>query len=173
MKDYYKILEINFDADITEVKKAYRRLAMQYHPDKNKAPDAAQRFIEITEAYEVLCDTSKKAYYDNIYKEYFFSKQTTSHSDTSYQEKQQTWTDIGRQKAKEYSNMSYDDFSKRILDELKLGAGYLPNIFTIGFVLLGGIGMFTLLPKAFNEGGGMGIFILAMIVGLGFLVYHL
>ncbi len=69
--------------------------------------------------------------------------------------------------------MSYEDFSKRILDEIKLGAGYLPNIFTIGFVLIGCIGMFTILPKAFSDGSGMGLFILVMIIGLGFLVYHL
>lgn len=173
MKDYYKILEINFGADTTEVKKAYRRLAMKYHPDKNKATDAAQQFIEITEAYEVLCDNAKKAYYDNIYREYSFTKQTTIQTESRYQQKQQTWTDYGKEKAKEYSNMSYDEFSKRILDELKIGAGYLPNIFTIGLLLIGAIGMFTVLPKAFSDGGGMGLFVLLMIVGLGFLVYHL
>lgn len=173
MKDYYKILEIDFGADITEVKKGYRRLAMKYHPDKNKATDAAERFIEITEAYEVLCDNTKKTYYDNIYREYFFAKHTTSQAESSYEQKQQTWTDYGKRKAKEYSNMSYDDFSKRILDELKIGAGYLPNIFTIGLLFIGAIGMFTLLPKAFSDSGGMGFFILLMIMGLCILVYHL
>jgi hypothetical protein len=173
MKDYYKILEISFGADTTEIKKAYRRLALKYHPDRNKAADAAQRFIEITEAFEVLWDTSKRIDYDNLYKKYFFTKDTTLQSDTSYERKQQTWTDHGKQKAKEYSSMSYEDFSKRILDEIKLGAGYLPNIFTIGFVLICCIGMFTILPKAFSDGVGMGLFILVMIVGLGFLVYHL
>ena len=173
MKDYYKILEINFSADLTEVKRAYRRLAMKYHPDKNKATDAAQRFIEITEAYEVLCDTTKKAYYDNIYSKYFYSKQTNPQTESTYNQNQRTWTDYGKQKAKEYSNMSYDDFSKRFLDEIKIGAGYLPNIFTIGLLLIGVIAMFTMLPKTLSDDGGMGIFILLMIVGLVFRVYHL
>lgn len=173
MKDYYKILEIHFVAGIPEIKKAYRRLALKYHPDRNKASDATQRFIEITEAYEVFCDGRKRADYDNIYKSYVFDNNVAVYASNSYQEKQQTWTDYGRQKAKEYSDMSYDDFSKRILDEMKLGAGYLPNVFTIGFVLIGGIAMFTLLPKAFSEGAGMGFFALVMIIGMGVLVYHL
>ena len=71
MKDYYKILEIEFGADISSVKKAFRRLALRYHPDKNKAPDASTKFIEITEAYEVLNNDIKKNQYDNLYSSYF------------------------------------------------------------------------------------------------------
>jgi hypothetical protein len=173
MKDYYKILEINFGADISDIKKAYRQLALKYHPDRNNAFDAAQRFIAITEAYEVLRDTNKRTDYDNLYREYYFKKEPTPQPDTSYQQKQKTWTDYGEQKAKEYSHMSYEDFSKRVLDEIKIGAGYLPNFLTIALVGIGAIGMLTVLPKAFNEGGGMGFFVILMMVGLGFLVYHL
>ncbi len=79
MKDYYKILEIDFGADILTVKKAYRKLALKYHPDKNKAPDAAQKFIEITEAYEVLRDSIKKEEYDRLYQNYFRTKTETKY----------------------------------------------------------------------------------------------
>lgn len=173
MKDYYKILEINFGADTIEIKKAYRRLALKYHPDRNKASDAAERFIEITEAYEVLWDTFKRNDYDSQYKKYFFSKDPTLQRNTSYEHKEETWSEHGRQKAKEYSSMSYEVFSKRILDEIKLGAGYLPNIFTIGLMLSSCIAMFIFLPKALDDGIGMGLIILVTIVGLGFLLYHL
>ncbi|MEZ5041094.1 MAG: molecular chaperone DnaJ [Saprospiraceae bacterium] len=64
-RDYYEILGVSKSADQTEVKKAYRKLAIQYHPDKN--PDnkeAEEKFKEAAEAYEVLSDADKKARYD-------------------------------------------------------------------------------------------------------------
>lgn len=54
MLDYYSILGLRTGASKDEIKKAYRRLAMQYHPDKNPSPDARQKFIRITEAYDGL-----------------------------------------------------------------------------------------------------------------------
>lgn len=64
MKDYYKILELDVSATQQEIKKAYRRLALQYHPDKNQGdPYAAAQFTEIKEAYEVLTNPQKKQYY--------------------------------------------------------------------------------------------------------------
>lgn len=54
MHRYYKILEINENSSIEEIKQAYRRLAKKYHPDINKSPGAQERFIQINEAYEVL-----------------------------------------------------------------------------------------------------------------------
>ena len=64
LKDYYKILQIEPSATMVEIKKAYRQLAQQFHPDKNlNDPYAATQFVEIKEAYEVLTDPSKKEYY--------------------------------------------------------------------------------------------------------------
>jgi len=64
MKDYYKILELDVSATLPEIKKAYRRLAQQYHPDKNpQDPYAAANFSAIKEAYEVLTNPAKKEYY--------------------------------------------------------------------------------------------------------------
>lgn len=63
-KDYYEILGVSKNADADEIKSAYRRLAKKYHPDLNKAPDAAEKFKEINEAYEVLGDEKKRANYD-------------------------------------------------------------------------------------------------------------
>jgi molecular chaperone DnaJ len=65
VRDYYEILECERDADENALKKAYRRLAMQYHPDRNGGDATAEaRFKEITEAYEVLRDPEKRAVYD-------------------------------------------------------------------------------------------------------------
>ncbi len=62
--DYYDVLGLDRSASPDEVKRAFRRLAMQYHPDRNPEPDAHERFKAINEAYEVLSDPEKRAAYD-------------------------------------------------------------------------------------------------------------
>ena len=63
--DYYKILEVSENEDISEIKKQYRKLAMKYHPDRNAGDErAAKKFREITEAYEVLSNEKKRKEYD-------------------------------------------------------------------------------------------------------------
>ena len=64
VKDYYEVLGLPRSADHSQVKQAYRKLALKFHPDKNKAEDAEERFKEIGEAYEVLSDEDKKAAYE-------------------------------------------------------------------------------------------------------------
>lgn len=63
-KSLYKTLEISEGASEAEIKKAYRKLARQYHPDVNKEPEAEEKFKEINAAYEILSDKEKKAQYD-------------------------------------------------------------------------------------------------------------
>ncbi len=66
-RDYYEILGVSKDADERDVKKAYRREAMRYHPDRNPDdPDAEQKFKDATEAYDVLMDAEKRAAYDRF-----------------------------------------------------------------------------------------------------------
>lgn len=63
-RDYYEILGVPRDADLKSIKDAYHRLAMKWHPDRNKAPDAEERFKEIAKAYAVLSNPKKRAQYD-------------------------------------------------------------------------------------------------------------
>ena len=63
-KDYYKILGVSKNASAEEIKRAYRKLALQYHPDKNSSD--GEKFKEINEAYQVLSDTQKRAQYDQF-----------------------------------------------------------------------------------------------------------
>ncbi len=65
-RDYYEVLGVNREANADEIKKSYRKLARQYHPDVNKASDAEARFKEINEAYEVLSDDRKRAAYNQF-----------------------------------------------------------------------------------------------------------
>jgi molecular chaperone DnaJ len=65
-RDYYEVLGVARDAAPDAIKKAYRKLAIQLHPDRNKAADAEERFKELSEAYAVLSDAEKKARYDQF-----------------------------------------------------------------------------------------------------------
>lgn len=65
-RDYYEILGVDKKVSTTDIKSAYRKLAMQYHPDRNKSPDAEEKFKEISEAYAVLSDQNKRQQYDQF-----------------------------------------------------------------------------------------------------------
>jgi DnaJ-class molecular chaperone len=64
IKDFYSLLQIKKNASDEEIKKAYRRLALQYHPDQNQSDEAEEKFKAINEAYSVLSDPAVKKYYD-------------------------------------------------------------------------------------------------------------
>src|SRR3989338_4416428 len=58
-KDYYQLLGVSKSSSADEIKKAYRKLALEFHPDRNKSADASAKFKEVTKAYEVLSDPQK------------------------------------------------------------------------------------------------------------------
>ena len=65
MTDLYSALGLSSHAPLADIKKAFRQQASLYHPDRNPAPDAAQRFRAAQEAYDVLSDTARRAAYDD------------------------------------------------------------------------------------------------------------
>ena len=65
-QDYYSILGVARNVNDEEIRKAFRKKAMEFHPDRNKSPDAEEKFKEINEAYQVLSDTKKRAQYDRF-----------------------------------------------------------------------------------------------------------
>lgn len=65
-KDYYDILGVSKNASEAEIKKAYRKLALEYHPDRNKTKEAEEKFKEVSRAYEVIGDASKRKQYDQF-----------------------------------------------------------------------------------------------------------
>lgn len=78
-KDYYDILGVPKDATERQIKKAFHKLAMKYHPDRNKSPDAEVKFREIAEAYETLSDDAKRREYDHFGSGYFSRESQSRH----------------------------------------------------------------------------------------------
>lgn len=107
-KDYYSILEISKNSSEKEIRRAYRRLAKQYHPDINKSKDAHEKFIEITEAYEILIN--QRFQYD-----YQPSGTTTDEwKKAEYRnEKYEKFREEVREKARQQARMRYEEFQKQ------------------------------------------------------------
>src|SRR5690606_34531787 len=96
MKNYYSILEINFQATVIEIKKAYRRCALKFHPDVNKSTDAHSKFLEVFEAYEVLSNPTERKIYDELYVKTFMNRSITV---ITANEQYKQRNDANRQKA--------------------------------------------------------------------------
>ena len=93
-KDYYEILGVPRNATLDEIKKAYRELALKYHPDRNKSKEAEEKFKEINEAYAVLSDPEKRKQYDSM-GEYQFSQMFTPEDIFSDFDFEKAFKDIG------------------------------------------------------------------------------
>jgi molecular chaperone DnaJ len=65
-RDYYEVLSVARGSSDEDIKRAFRKLALEYHPDRNKSDDAAEKFKEVSEAYQVLTDSTKRASYDRF-----------------------------------------------------------------------------------------------------------
>lgn len=163
MKDYYLLLQISRTADLITIKKAYRSLALAYHPDKNSSEDASKLFIEITEAYEVLRNTEIRKEYDSLLAEKSNSKDVFSAN-----EKQKQWQSYGKTKATEYATMPIDDFIKRIVDEVAIGARYSFNFLLIAFCFFAVIST----PTFFSIDPFLGVFCLFLYGILGYVLFN-
>ncbi|XP_041639449.1 dnaJ homolog subfamily B member 9-like [Cheilinus undulatus] len=77
-RNYYNILNVEPTASDSQIRKAFRRLAVKYHPDKNKSTDAEKTFREIAEAYKVLSDKEQRRQYDSVGHAVFLNRDKTS-----------------------------------------------------------------------------------------------
>jgi hypothetical protein len=116
MKDYYKVLIINRNAESSDIKKAYRTLALKWHPDINKDFGAQEKFIEINEAYEILNNNSKRKIYDVLYNDYVNSLNAKSQSKVDNEKftRYNSWSNEARQTAYNRSKMPYSEFAKTV-----------------------------------------------------------
>ena len=81
--DYYKVLNISENATLEEIKKAFRELAKEYHPDKNKSSDASVKFREVFEAYEILKNKITKDIFDERRRK-FYNKKSAEFNNEKY-----------------------------------------------------------------------------------------
>ena len=126
--NHYEILGINRNATKQEIKKAYRQLALLWHPDKNKNSNAHEKFIEINESYLILSDDEASAKYNKEYDRTFFNRkqafkpEPVSKFEPAFEETNggyedsdlNNWTKNAKNQAEKYAAMSYEDFSKMV-----------------------------------------------------------
>ena len=107
--DYYDFLGVSKGASETEIKAAYRRQALKWHPDRNKSTEATAKFKEVTKAYEVLSDPKKKEMYDQ-YGESAFNRGGTGGGQYSQQGPFNVYTDFGGTDSP-FENVDFGGFS--------------------------------------------------------------
>jgi curved DNA-binding protein CbpA len=137
MKDYYQILNVRPNASAHEIKRAYRRLAVRYHPDKNPDPVAEQFFKEVNEAYEVLGDPGERLSYDSR----FANSDTTvaeeaprpqsRHRDPAYRRRDPS-VKVKSEKQRMFEMMEqYVPFMRRVV----VAALFVSGVFFFDFIL--------------------------------------
>lgn len=167
IQDLYKILGLSPSATKEEIKKAYRKLALEWHPDKNKSTNAHEMFIKINEAYLILYDEQARAKYDKEY-EFFFGKQREAEQwkedykqedsfaeDTQKQSKYthtyndpdlNNWSESAKRQAGKYASMSFEEFGKLVGEVVKETGrqGFTAIIYAVSGVI-GASGFFSLI----------------------------
>jgi len=110
MADYYDILGVTKGASAQEIKTAYRRQALKWHPDRNKTSEASTKFKEITKAYEVLSDSKKREMYDQ-YGESAFNRGGPGNPGTGYSDQSNPFGGFGGFSSQGFENVDFGGFS--------------------------------------------------------------
>lgn len=111
-KDYYLILGIDINASPEEIKTAYRRMSLKWHPDKNPDQDVTSKMQDINEAYAILKDPLKRNRYDKEYQRY----QATFNQEIHHEYQSSTWTN------------NYDVKDEAVKDDIKQAREYAQNL---------------------------------------------
>lgn len=154
--NYYQRLGLSRQATKEEIKKAYRKLALEFHPDRNKSSDAHEKFIAINEAYLILYDDEARHKYDIEYDSHFGKKADFKQEQTEKEEFKQKryeesfddadlndWSTKARNQGTKYAKMAFDDFSKLVIGFVKETGFQLGNTLLVFFgigLTMGGCG---------------------------------
>jgi DnaJ-class molecular chaperone len=182
--DYYQRLGLSRQASRDEIKRAYRKLALKVHPDKNKSTDAHELFIAINEAYLILYDEIGRQKYDIEYDLHFGNDAAfaTEHNQNNQKEDIQDinqerfndadlndWAQKARQQGAEYARMAFDDFSKLVVGFVKETGFQLGNTIMVFFGIMftmGGCGHILIGLSLSREIGNPILGIILLPIGL-------
>ena len=167
LSDYYQILGLPANSSVEEIKKAYRLKARMYHPDINPSPDAKDKFILATQAYEFLLATHDKIISD----------------EEAFHQAMEDWRkyrqDRSKQRANAYAQASYVRFkntnfyrSTRIFDATRIIYSLIISILII-FITISGYIYMLRNPYPDNENPDVSAFILLLIIGMSFFAVSL
>lgn len=180
--NYYQRLGLSRQASKEEIKKAYRKLALQFHPDRNKSPDAHEKFIAINEAYLILYDDEARQKYNIEYDFHFGKKSDFKKEQTEKEEFKQKpyeenfedadlndWSTKARKQGAEYAKMAFDDFSKLVIGFVKETGFQLGNTLLVffGIVLtMGGCGNLVIGLSTSGEIGNPAVGLILLPIGI-------
>lgn len=145
MKNYYEILDISANSSEIEIKKAFRKKAFEFHPDKNSSNNASAKFREVYEAYEILIDSDKRLIYDRLYAEFFINVQPIEIINTDKDSEFEDIVDKTRNRAESFSKMSYQDMESYF----RIIFNNIPDLTLTSFILI--LGCFLIIGSFFNE----------------------
>lgn len=171
--DHYKILGITENATLDEIKKSFRELAKKYHPDKNNADDANDRFREIFTAYEILKNTENRKYFDHERKKYYGAIRDSAIQETFNEEHFNNAKKQARENADKYSKMSFADFLESsifVVKKATLSVALVLMFLFGGFMIIFGLYSLTM---ASNNGSGVGVFIMLFSFAFGGLLIYI
>ncbi|WP_107037453.1 J domain-containing protein [Brumimicrobium mesophilum] len=167
MSTYYTTLEISENADSSEIKKAFRKLAKQYHPDLNSSENAKDKFIEIEVAYSCLSDRKTRLAYDRLLKMQRMQR-ANPRVKQKYQQDVNRRTRKGNSRAQAHSKMNYQQYKRDQLFRYSILSVALKTLFTIiaGAILMVAfvrLGRVLYGPNSDEWGQNLSIYFLAFV----------
>ena len=176
--NYYDVLGLRSSATAEEIKKAYRKLAKTSHPDVSSKPNAAEQFVKIAEAFEILSDPDKRAVYDHRLRRDRLpptrsaSPRPSSGQGPGQQAQYEAWVRQARARANSHSQMPYDSFKRKSkLEKADLEAYFYVQYFLLGVVLLMAFFLLVLPLYIMLIGFWWGIFLAVPLTPFAFKLY--
>lgn len=181
--DHYKILGVNRNADTDMIKKAYRKLALKFHPDICKLVEAHSRFIEIQEAYEILGDIYKRHYYNILYDSHYQPKEKTQSEkifEAKVQKDYQQWKYAANKTAMDLAKEKFETAKEKVFEGIGQVVGGTVNVLSYIYGIFFLIGPFVGVYTSYSSidvwdtdknGNAIAGFVICSIISLLILVF--